>query len=133
MRISDWSSDVCSSDLVDLLLRSPLFLSRVQFAFVISFHILFPPFTIGLAHWLAFLEWRWLRTRESLWRDLYFFWLTILAVYFGLCVVSGIMMNFQFGTNWPVLSTRAAALTGTRLSSAVLSAFSLKPTVLGGR
>src|SRR3546814_1712490 len=100
MRISDWSSDVCSSDLVDLLLRSPLFLSRVQFAFVISFHILFPAFTIGLAHWLAFLEWRWLRTRESLWRDLYFFWLKIFAVSFGMGVVSGIVMSFQFGTTW---------------------------------
>src|SRR3546814_5259787 len=69
---------------VDDLLLSPLFLSRVQFAFVISFHILFPAFTIGLAHWLAFLEWRWLRTRESLWRDLYFFWLKIFAVSFGM-------------------------------------------------
>src|SRR5690606_22834309 len=69
---------------VDDLLLSPLFLSRVQFAFVISFHILFPAFTIGLAHWLAFLEWRWLRTRDSLWRDLYFFWLKIFAISFGM-------------------------------------------------
>ena len=50
-------------------LLTPLFLSRVQFAFVISFHLLFPAFTIGLAHWLAFVEWRWLRTRDDLWRD----------------------------------------------------------------
>src|SRR3546814_3305335 len=99
MRISYWSSDVGSSDLrrspraaesrhVDDLLLSPLFLSRVQFAFVISFHILFPAFTIGLAHWLAFLEWRWLRPRESLWRDLYFFWLKIFALSFGMGVRS---------------------------------------------
>ena len=55
---------------VDAGLLSPLFLSRVQFGFVISFHILVPAFTIGLASWLAFIEWRWLRTKEDLWRDL---------------------------------------------------------------
>ena len=81
-----------------------LLLSRIQFGFVISFHILFPAFTIGLASWLAFLEWRWLRTRDALWRDLYFFWLKIFAVSFGMGVVSGIVMSFQFGTNWSVLS-----------------------------
>ena len=57
---------------MDELLQSPLLLSRIQFGFVISFHILFPAFTIGLAHWLAFIEWRWLRTRAQVWRDLYF-------------------------------------------------------------
>ena len=81
-----------------------LLLSRIQFGFVISFHILFPAFTIGLASWLAFVEWRWLRTRDTLWRDLYFFWLKIFAVSFGMGVVSGIVMSFQFGTNWAVLS-----------------------------
>src|SRR3546814_2514033 len=115
MRISDWSSAVCSSDL----------------AFVISFHILFPAFTIGLAHWLAFLEWLWLRTRESLWRDLYFFWLKIFAVSFGMGVVSGIVMSFQFGTNWAVLSERAGAILGPLLSYEVLTAFFLEATFLG--
>src|SRR6478672_2627901 len=65
---------------VDASLFSPLFLSRIQFGFVISFHILFPAFTIGLASWLAFLEALWLRTREDRVRDLYFFWLKIFAV-----------------------------------------------------
>src|SRR3546814_92568 len=116
---------------VDDLLLSPLFLSRVQFAFVISFHILFPAFTIGLAHWLAFLEWRWLRTRESLWRDLYFFWLKIFAVSFGMGVVPGIVMSFQFGTNWAVLSERAGAILGPLLSYEVLTAFFLEATFLG--
>ena len=116
---------------MDDLLLSPLFLSRVQFAFVISFHILFPAFTIGLAHWLAFLEWRWLRTRESLWRDLYFFWLKIFAVSFGMGVVSGIVMSFQFGTNWAVLSERAGAILGPLLSYEVLTAFFLEATFLG--
>jgi cytochrome d ubiquinol oxidase subunit I len=77
-----------------------LLLSRIQFGFVISFHILFPAFTIGLASWLAFLEWRWLRTQDLAWRALYLFWLKIFAVSFGMGVVSGIVMSFQFGTNW---------------------------------
>ncbi|HLT43117.1 MAG TPA: cytochrome ubiquinol oxidase subunit I [Luteimonas sp.] len=108
-----------------------LLLSRIQFGFVISFHILFPAFTIGLAHWLAFVEWRWLRTRDALWRDVYFFWLKIFAVSFGMGVVSGIVMSFQFGTNWAVLSERAGAILGPLLSYEVLTAFFLEATFLG--
>ena len=108
-----------------------LLLSRIQFGFVISFHILFPAFTIGLASWLAFLEWRWLRTRDDLWRDLYFFWLKIFAVSFGMGVVSGIVMSFQFGTNWAVLSERAGNILGPLLSYEVLTAFFLEASFLG--
>jgi cytochrome d ubiquinol oxidase subunit I len=108
-----------------------LLLSRIQFGFVISFHILFPAFTIGLASWLAFLEWRWLRTREDLLRDLYFFWLKIFAVSFGMGVVSGIVMSFQFGTNWATLSERAGDILGPLLSYEVLTAFFLEATFLG--
>ena len=108
-----------------------LLLSRVQFGFVISFHILFPAFTIGLAHWLAFVEWRWLRTRDDAWRDIYFFWLKIFAVSFGMGVVSGIVMSFQFGTNWAVLSERAGNILGPLLSYEVLTAFFLEATFLG--
>ena len=106
-------------------------LSRIQFGFVISFHILFPAFTIGLAHWLAFVEWRWLRTRDDRWRDIYFFWLKIFAVSFGMGVVSGIVMSFQFGTNWAVLSERAGNILGPLLSYEVLTAFFLEATFLG--
>jgi cytochrome d ubiquinol oxidase subunit I len=108
-----------------------LLLSRIQFGFVISCHIVFPAFTIGLASWLAFLEWRWLRTRDALWRDLYFFWLKIFAVSFGMGVVSGIVMSFQFGTNWAVLSERAGNILGPLLSYEVLTAFFLEATFLG--
>lgn len=108
-----------------------LLLSRIQFGFVITFHILFPAFTIGLAHWLAFLEWRWLRTRDAAWRDLYFFWLRIFAISFGMGVVSGIVMSFQFGTNWAVLSERAGAVLGPLLSYEVLTAFFLEASFLG--
>ena len=104
-------------------------LSRIQFGFVISFHILFPAFTIGLAHWLAFVEWRWLRTRDDRWRDIYFFWLKIFAVSFGMGVVSGIVMSFQFGTNWAVLSERAGSILGPLLSYEVLTAFFLEATL----
>ena len=110
---------------------SPLMLSRIQFGFVISFHILFPSFTIGLASWLAFVEWRWLRTRDTVWRDLYFFWTKIFAVSFGMGVVSGIVMSFQFGTNWSVLSERAGNILGPLLSYEVLTAFFLEATFLG--
>ena len=116
---------------MDAQLLTPLFLSRVQFGFVISFHILFPAFTIGLAHWLAFIEWRWLRTKDELWRDLYFFWLKIFAVSFGMGVVSGIVMSFQFGTNWAVLSEKAGNILGPLLSYEVLIAFFLEASFLG--
>ncbi|WP_295975970.1 cytochrome ubiquinol oxidase subunit I [uncultured Xanthomonas sp.] len=108
-----------------------LLLSRIQFGFVISFHVLFPAFTIGLSSWLAFLEWRWLRTRDTVWRDLYFFWLKIFAVSFGMGVVSGIVMSFQFGTNWAVLSERAGNILGPLLSYEVLTAFFLEASFLG--
>lgn len=108
-----------------------LLLSRIQFGFVISFHILFPAFTIGLASWLAFAEWRWLRTRDTLWRDLYFFWTRIFALSFGMGVVSGIVMSFQFGTNWATLSEQAGNILGPLLSYEVLTAFFLEATFLG--
>jgi cytochrome d ubiquinol oxidase subunit I len=77
-----------------------LLLSRIQFGFVISFHILFPAFTIGLASWLVSSNGAGCAPSDDLWRDLYFFWLKIFAVSFGMGVVSGIVMSFQFGTNW---------------------------------
>src|SRR4051812_9550803 len=107
------------------------FLSRIQFGFVISFHILFPAFTIGLAWWLAFLEALWLRKREDHIRDLYFFWLRIFAVSFGMGVVSGIVMSFQFGTNWSKFSIAAGNVIGPLLNYEVLTAFFLEATFLG--
>ncbi|MEO8672129.1 MAG: cytochrome ubiquinol oxidase subunit I [Tahibacter sp.] len=107
------------------------FLSRIQFGFVISFHILFPAFSIGLASWLAFLEGVWLIKRTDFWRDLYFFWLKIFAVAFGMGVVSGIVMSFQFGTNWSNLSVIAGNILGPLLNYEVLTAFFLEATFLG--
>ncbi|MEG8064880.1 cytochrome ubiquinol oxidase subunit I [Xanthomonas hortorum pv. gardneri] len=108
-----------------------LLLSRIQFGFVIVFHVLFPAFTIGLSSLLAFLEWRWLRTRLPVWRELYFFWQKIFAVSFGMGVVSGIVMAFQFGANWPELSRIAGSVIGPLLSYEVLTAFFLEASFLG--
>ncbi len=108
-----------------------LLLSRIQFGFVIAFHVLFPAFTIGLSSLLAFLEWRWLRPRLPVWRELYFFWQKIFAVSFGMGVVSGIVMAFQFGANWPELSRIAGSVIGPLLSYEVLTAFFLEASFLG--
>src|SRR5258706_3325211 len=86
-----------------------LLLSRIQFAFTISFHIIFPAFTIGLAAWLAFLEALHLATGRPVYRRLFDLWLRVFAVAFGLGVVSGIVMSFEFGTNWSELSRRAGS------------------------
>ena len=83
-----------------------LLLSRIQFGFTVSFHIIFPAFTIGLAAWLAVLEGMTLATGRPVYRRLFDFWLKIFAVAFGLGVVSGIVMAFQFGSNWSELSRR---------------------------
>lgn len=108
-----------------------VFLSRLQFGFVMSFHILFPAFTIGLASWLVFLEALWLRKRTQMLRDLYFFWMKVFAGSFGLGVVSGIVMSFQFGTNWAGLSTVAGNVLGPLLNYEVMTAFFLEATFLG--
>jgi cytochrome d ubiquinol oxidase subunit I len=108
-----------------------ILLSRIQFGFVMSFHIIFPAFTIGLASWLAFLAGMYLKTRRTLWRELYLFWLKIFAVSFALGVVSGIVMSFQFGTNWSELSARAGNVLGPLLAYEVLTAFFLEATFLG--
>jgi len=109
----------------------PVLLSRIQFAFTISFHIIFPAFTIGLASWLAMLEWRWLKTGNTVYEDVYRMWVKIFAVTFGMGVVSGVVMSFQFGTNWSVFSDRAGNVLGPLLGYEVLTAFFLEASFLG--
>jgi cytochrome d ubiquinol oxidase subunit I len=106
-------------------------LARIQFAFTISFHIIFPAITIGLASYLAVLEGLWLRTGETVYRDLYHFWAKIFAVNFGMGVVSGLVMAYQFGTNWSAFSDFAGAVTGPLLTYEVLTAFFLEAGFLG--
>jgi cytochrome d ubiquinol oxidase subunit I len=110
---------------------SPLMLSRIQFGFAISFHIIFPAFTIGLAAWLAYLEGCGLATGKDIYRRLSEFWLKIFAVAFGLGVVSGIVMAFQFGTNWSELSRRTGAIQGPLLAYESFTAFALEAAFFG--
>jgi cytochrome d ubiquinol oxidase subunit I len=109
----------------------PVLLARIQFAFTISFHILFPAFTIGLASWLALLEWRWLKTGNPVYAEVYRMWVKIFAVTFGMGVVSGVVMSFQFGTNWAVFSDKAGNVLGPLLGYEVLTAFFLEASFLG--
>ena len=106
-------------------------LARIQFAFTISFHIIFPAITIGLASFLAALEGLWLKTKRQVYRDLYHFWLKIFAVNFGMGVVSGIVMAYQFGTNWSAYAEFAGGVTGPLLAYEVLTAFFLEAGFLG--
>jgi len=106
-------------------------LARIQFGFTISFHIIFPAITIGLASYLAVLEGLWLWKRDETYRDLYFFWSKIFAVNFGMGVVSGLVMAYQFGTNWSYFSAFAGSITGPLLAYEVLTAFFLEAGFLG--
>lgn len=108
-----------------------LLLSRIQFAFTVSFHIIFPSFTIGLAAWLATLEGLSMATGKPVYRTLFDFWRKVFAVAFGMGVVSGIVMAFQFGTNWSELSHRAGAIQGPLLGYEAYTAFLLEATFLG--
>jgi len=108
-----------------------LLLSRLQFAFTISFHIIFPSFTIGLAAWLTVLEALHLATKRPAYRLVFEFWLKIFGVAFGLGVVSGIVMAFQFGTNWEVMARMAGPIQGVLLSYETFTAFFLEASFFG--
>src|ERR1700736_110109 len=108
-----------------------LFLSRIQFASTITFHIVFRTFTIGLAAWLTVLEALHLSTGRAAYRALFDFWLKIFGVAFGLGVVSGIVMAFQFGMNWSVLSRMSGPIQGPLLSYETFTAFMLEATFFG--
>src|SRR5271170_1534074 len=109
----------------------PVLLSRIQFAFVISFHIIFPAFTIGLAAWLATLGGTRLANGTPVYRRVFDFWLKVFALSFGMGVVSGIVMAFQFGTNWSVLAERTGPIQGPLLGYEGFTAFLLEATFFG--
>ncbi|MDB5956413.1 cytochrome ubiquinol oxidase subunit I [Ramlibacter sp.] len=108
-----------------------LLLSRVQFAFTVSFHIIFPTFTVGLAAWLCLLEFLYLRTARRVYRRLFDFWLRIFAVAFGLGVVTGVVLGFEFGTNWSELSRRTGPIQGPLLAYESFTAFALEAAFFG--
>lgn len=113
-------------DAVDALL-----LARAQFAFTVSFHFLFPAFSIGLASYLMVLEGLWLATGKGVYANLYRYWLKIFAIVFAMGVVSGIVMSYQFGTNWSVFSDKAGPVIGPLMAYEVLTAFFLEAGFLG--
>jgi cytochrome bd ubiquinol oxidase subunit I len=102
-----------------------LILSRLQFAFTIAFHIIFPSFTIGLASYLAVLEGVWFFTKREAFKTLYLFWVKIFAISFGMGVVSGVVLSYQIGTNWSVFAAKTAPVIGPLLAFEVLTAFFL--------
>ena len=106
-------------------------LARIQFAFTVSFHIVFPAFSIGLASYLFVLEALWLKTGREVYLKLFKYWLKIFAVAFGMGVVSGIVMSYQFGTNWSVFSDKAGPVVGPLMAYEVLTAFFLEAGFLG--
>jgi len=109
----------------------PVLLARIQFGFTISFHIIFPAFTIGLAAYIATLLGMWLRTGEDRYQLLARFWTKIFAVSFAMGVVSGIVLSYQFGTNWSRFSVVTGNVIGPAIGYEVLTAFFLEATFLG--
>ena len=111
--------------------ETALILARIQFAFTVSFHFIFPAFSIGLASYLAVLEGLWLKTGKEVYLTVFKYWLKIFAIAFGMGVVSGIVMTYQFGTNWSVFSDRAGPVIGPLMAYEVLTAFFLEAGFLG--
>jgi cytochrome d ubiquinol oxidase subunit I len=109
----------------------PVILARAQFAFTVSFHFIFPAFSIGTASYLMVLEGLWLKTGSGVYANLYRYWLKIFAVAFGMGVVSGVVMSYQFGTNWSVFSAKAGPVIGPLMAYEVLTAFFLEAGFLG--
>ncbi|MGE0116633.1 MAG: cytochrome ubiquinol oxidase subunit I [Dongiaceae bacterium] len=109
----------------------PVLLARIQFGFTIAFHILFPAFTIGLAAWIAVLELLWWLRDRAIYGEISRLWTKVFAISFGMGVVSGVVLSYQFGTNWSVLSERAGNILGPLLSYEVLTAFFLEATFIG--
>lgn len=108
-----------------------LLLARLQFAFTVSFHFIFPAFSIGLASYLAVLEALWLRTRREVYLSLFRYWLKIFAIAFSMGVVSGIVMSYQFGTNWAAFSDKVGPVLGPLMAYEVMTAFFLEAGFLG--
>src|ERR1700694_76551 len=106
-------------------------LARAQFAFTMSFHIVFPAFSIGLASYLAVLEALWLWTGREVFINLFNYWLKIFAIAFGMGVVSGIVMSYQFGTNWAAYADKTGPVIGPLMAYEVLTAFFLEAGFLG--
>ena len=110
---------------------SALALARMQFAFTLSFHSIFPAFTIGLASYLMVWEGLWLKTGRDVYHQLFQYWVKIFAITLGMGFVSGIVRAYQFGSNWTVFSDKAGPVIGPLMAYEVLTAFFLEAGFLG--
>jgi cytochrome d ubiquinol oxidase subunit I len=108
-----------------------IILARVQFAFTVGFHIVLPAFSIGLASYLAVLEGLWLTTGRQVYLDLFQYWVKIFSIGFGMGVVSGLVMSYEFGTNWGNFADKAGPVVGPLMGYEVLTAFFLEAGFLG--
>src|SRR3954463_11951761 len=108
-----------------------LVLARAQFAFTVSFHFVFPAISIGFASYLPLLNGLWLWTKREVFLNLFKYWLKIFAIAFAMGVVSGIVMSYQFGTNWSVFSDKAGPIIGPLMAYEVMTAFFLEAGFLG--
>ena len=106
-------------------------LSKVQFALTIMYHYLFPPLAIGMGVILVYLDWKWLRTDDPLYEQAAKFWTKIFALTFGIGVATGIVMEFEFGTNWATYSRYVGDIFGSALAAEGLFAFALESGFLG--
>ncbi len=106
-------------------------LARAQFGFTVAFHIIFPAFSIGLASYLMVLEGLWLRTGRQVYLDLFRYWIKIFSIAFAMGVVSGLVMSYQFGTNWSQYADKAGPVIGPVMAYEVLTAFFLEAGFLG--
>ena len=110
---------------------NPATLARVQFAFTVSFHIIFPTMSIGLAMFLAVIEGLWLKTKDDLYLQIYRFWLSIFAMGFGVGVVTGIVLSFEFGLGFAKFAQLAGPAIGPMIALEVLTSFFLEAGFLG--
>ena len=110
---------------------NPATLARVQFAFTVSFHIIFPTMSIGLAMFLAVIEGLWLKTRDGLYLEIYRFWQSIFAMSFGVGVVTGIVLSFEFGLGFAKFAQLAGPAIGPMIALEVLTSFFLEAGFLG--
>lgn len=111
--------------------ETALLLARGQFAFTISFHIVLAAFTLGLAQFLMVLEGLWLWRKQKVWLSLWRYWSKVFALTVAVGVVTGVVMEFSFGTNWSGLASRTGAVLGPMLYMEVLVAFFLEAGFMG--
>jgi cytochrome d ubiquinol oxidase subunit I len=110
---------------------NPEFLSRLQFALTISFHFIFPPISMGLGLMILVMSWRYLRTRDQTWRESSFFWVKVYGLVFALGIATGVVQEFEFGTNWSAYSRFVGNVFGSLLAAEGIFAFMLEGGFLG--